>query len=109
MRPSIFIAAATLVIFGFGLAQAHSLASRRLASTASAASAATTVSDVVKKLRPDDEGLVVLLEKNKGSYYLRRDVEAFDTYRKLLEEGLKSKKPVSVTFEPTQLNILEVK
>ncbi|WII72485.1 hypothetical protein QJS83_01205 [Bdellovibrio sp. 22V] len=68
-----------------------------------------TVTDVVKKLREDDEGIVVLFVKTPGSHYLRRDVAAFDDYRKKLEASLSGKKPVSVTIESSQLNILEVK
>lgn len=69
----------------------------------------SVISDVVKKTREDDEGLVVLFVKNTGSYYLRRDVAQFEAYRKKLEESLSAKKPVSVTVEASQLNILEVK
>ncbi len=69
----------------------------------------STLSDTVKKVREDDEGIVILFTKNAGSYYLRRDVTGFDSSKKKLEESLKSKKPVSVTVEPAQLNILEVK
>lgn len=69
----------------------------------------TVVSDVVKKVREDDEGVVVLFVKTSGSYYLRRELEDFAASRKKLEDSLSSKKPVSVTVESTQLNILEVK
>lgn len=69
----------------------------------------TVVSDVVKKIREDDDGVVVLFTKNPGSYYLRRELAEFPASRKKLEESLSAKKPVSVTVEPTQLNILEVK
>lgn len=69
----------------------------------------TVVSDVVKKVREDDEGLVVLFTKTAGSYYLRRELAEFAAGRKKLEDSLSSKKPVSVTVEPAQLNILEVK
>ncbi|KHD88705.1 MAG: hypothetical protein OM95_07855 [Bdellovibrio sp. ArHS] len=65
--------------------------------------------DNIKKIREDDEGIVVLFVKNPGSYYLRRDVENFDGLRKKLDEAFKAKKPVSVTFDAVQLNILEVK
>lgn len=77
--------------------------------TPASADQRSEVSDVVKKIREDDEGLVILFNKNAGSYYLRRDVAEFDVYRKKLEESLVGKKPVSVTYEPSQLNILEVK
>lgn len=75
----------------------------------SLASESKVISDVVKKVREDDEGVVVLFSANSGSYYLRREVSNFASFRKILEESLKSKKPVSVTVEPSQLNILEVK
>ncbi|KYG68586.1 hypothetical protein AZI87_04930 [Bdellovibrio bacteriovorus] len=68
-----------------------------------------SLEDTIKKIREDDEGIVVLFAKNPGSYYLRRDVENFDGLRKKLEEAFKAKKPVSVTFDAVQLNILEVK
>lgn len=68
----------------------------------------TEVSDVVKKIREDDEGIVVLFTKHQGSYYLRRTTEEFDAYRKKLDDSLKSKKPVSVTADQ-ELNIVEVK
>ncbi len=69
----------------------------------------TTVNDVVKKMRDDDEGIVILFVKTPGTYYLRRDVAEFDAYRKKLDESMKEKKPVSVTADSAQLNILEVK
>lgn len=68
----------------------------------------TEVTDVVKKIREDDEGIVVLFTKHQGSYYLRRTTEEFDAYRKKLDDSLKSKKPVSVTADQ-ELNIVEVK
>lgn len=72
-------------------------------------SSKSTFSDTVKKIRDDDEGIVVLFNSNSGSYYLRRDVADFEASKKKLEEAFKSKKPVSVTFDGTELNILEVK
>lgn len=69
----------------------------------------STISDVVKKLRDDDEGVVVNFEKASGSYYLRRDAAGFDGIKKKLEQSMTSKKPVSVTVESSQLNILDVK
>lgn len=68
-----------------------------------------TISDVVKKIREDDEGLVVLFEKNAGSYYLQRANENFARAQASLQKSLKDKKPVSVTVEVADLNILEVK
>lgn len=65
--------------------------------------------DTIKKIRDDDEGIVVLFEKNAGSYYLRRDVADFAGQKKKLEDAFKAKKPVSVTFDSEELNILEVK
>ncbi|MEK2646915.1 hypothetical protein [Bdellovibrio sp. BCCA] len=102
----ILVAAVTLAAtMGMNSAEAHSKARK----PASAEQQRTSVNDVVKKLREDDEGLVVLFVKTSGSYYLRRDVAEFDAYKKKLEESLNGKKPVSVTVEATQLNILEVK
>lgn len=69
----------------------------------------SVISDIVKKVREDDEGVVILFTKNPGSYYLRREISEFDASKKKLEESLASKKPVSVTVDPSQLNILEVK
>lgn len=68
----------------------------------------TEVNDIVKKIREDDEGIVVLFTKHQGSYYLRRTTEEFDVFRKKLDDSLKSKKPVSVTADH-ELNIVEVK
>lgn len=78
-------------------------------SIAAFAESKTILSDTVKKVREDDEGVVVLFTKNSGSYYLRRDNVEFVVQKKKLEDSLSAKKPVSVTVEPTQLNILEVK
>lgn len=85
------------------------IANAKEASAKASAESRNSVNDVVQKIREDDEGLVVLFAKASGSYYLRRDVAQFDVYRKKLEVSKQSKKPVSVTAEPTQLNILEVK
>lgn len=68
-----------------------------------------SILDVVKKIREDDEGLVVLFEKNEGSYYLQRANENFAQAQASLQKSLKDKKPVSVTVEVADLNILEVK
>lgn len=68
-----------------------------------------SITDVVKKVRDDDEGVNILFVKSSGSYYLRRDVADFDSSKKKLDDSLKTKKPVSVTVDPVQLNILEVK
>lgn len=73
------------------------------------AAASSSISDVVKKVREDDEGVVVMFEKTTGSYYLRRDVAEFDALKGKLQDSMKSKKPVSVTVDSAQLNILEVK
>ncbi len=64
--------------------------------------------DTVKKVRADDEGLVVLFSKAIGSFYLRKDNANFDDYKKALEGSLANKKPLSVTVD-SDLNILEVK
>ena len=73
------------------------------------AAGSSQFSDIVKKVREDDEGLVVLFNTNSGSFYLRRDLSAFMNLKSKLEASMKNKKPVSVTIEPVQLNILEVK
>lgn len=65
--------------------------------------------DTIKKIRDDDEGVVILFNANSGSYYLRRDVADFEGLKKKLNEAFKANKPVSVTFDSAQLNILEVK
>lgn len=68
-----------------------------------------SLQDTVKKIREDDEGIVILFVKAQGSYYLKRDVTDFDSLRKKLEVSLKNQKPVSVTFESEHLNIVDVK
>lgn len=74
-----------------------------------AAEAKGVLSDTVKKVREDDDGVVVLFNKNAGSYYLRRDVTGFDGAKKKLQDSFNTKKPVGVTVDSSQLNILEVK
>ncbi|MNJ92851.1 hypothetical protein D3C87_105250 [compost metagenome] len=69
----------------------------------------STLQDTVKKIRDDDEGVVVLFTKAKGNYYLRRDVRDFDASREKLNASLSEKKPVSVIFESETLNIVDVK
>lgn len=88
-----------------------SLSWGQAANKAAAASVGTqpNFQDQVAKLRPDDEGVVVLFEKAKGSYYLPRDTGRFDNLRHILEESLKNKKPVSVTTDASRLNIVDVK
>ena len=68
-----------------------------------------TLKDTVKKIREDDEGVVVLFVKTTGSYYLRRTTANFDALKKKLDESLKSKAEISVTYDSAELNILEVK
>ncbi len=100
-----WILASLFLVSSFAVAQpafAKTL-SRKTAADQSA------ISDTVKKVREDDDGIVILFEKTAGSYYLRRDVPDFDAYKKKLQDSLSSKKPVSVTVDATQLNILEVK
>ena len=77
--------------------------------SSSVAFAQSNISDTVKKVREDDEGVVILFQKTTGSYYLRRDVPEFDAAKKKLQDSLSSKKPVGVTVDASQLNILEVK
>lgn len=74
-----------------------------------ASQAKSTFTDTIKKIRDDDEGSVVLFNANAGSYYLRRDVADFEATKKKLNDAFKANKPVSVTFDSAQLNILEVK
>lgn len=73
-----------------------------------AASDKATISDVVVKMRDDDEGVVVLFSKNTGSYYLKLATANFDNLRKKLDQSLKEKKAITVTAD-SSLNILEVK
>ncbi|HEY1079246.1 MAG TPA: hypothetical protein VGE46_04085 [Bdellovibrio sp.] len=98
----------TLALMVFGMTTMSQAASQPR-KPAAAEEQRTTITDTVKKMRDDDDGVVVLFVKEKGSYYLRRDVAGFDGIRKKLETSLNEKKPVSVTAEATQLNILEVK
>lgn len=76
---------------------------------AASATEKNSFTDTIKKIRDDDEGVVVMFNKEPGSYYLRRDIADFDALREKIEEAFKAKKPVSVTFDGAQLNILEVK
>lgn len=95
--------AALIMPVGFGALAAEAKPTVRVIANDNA-----PIQDSVKKIREDDEGLVILFTKAIGSFYLRRTVEEFDAYRKVLETSLKDKKPVSVTVD-SQLNILEVK
>lgn len=93
-----------LVAVGFTFtAQAHP-PTRVIAQAAS-----KVLKDSVKKIREDDEGVVVLFVKTPGSYYLRRTTANFDALKKKLDESLKSKGEISVTYDSAELNILEVK
>ncbi len=104
-----FIFSALVLGFAFSHVSEAKKEARQVAQEVSAA----TLKDTVKKLREDDEGIVVLFEKDKGSYYLRRDLAEFDACKKQLEVSLKSKAPnrvsVTVSYDSAQLNILEVK
>lgn len=64
--------------------------------------------DSVKKFREDDDGVVVFFTKTKGSYYLRRVNVKFDALKAKLDESLKTKAEISVTYDSAELNILEV-
>lgn len=68
-----------------------------------------SLEDTVKKLRDDDEGVVVLFVNTKGNYYLRRESNDFDADHEKLKASLNEKKPVSVIVETDSLNIVEVK
>lgn len=92
----------------FSFAVEAKTASRGPASEDGAASTSKILKDSVKKVREDDDGVVVLFTKTKGSYYLRRINVKFDALKAKLDESLKSKAEISVTYESTELNILEV-
>lgn len=98
-----------LIAIGFtaimGVSTAHANPTMR---QPAAAAKNTTISDVVKKVRNDEEGIVVLFTKNSGSYYLKNEVAGFDGFEKKLKESLNEKKTVNVTAD-SLLNILEVK
>lgn len=68
-----------------------------------------TVKDVVKKIREDDDGAVIMLKQNQGNYYLRRTHSAFDNTLKKLKQSEKAGTPVTVTADKAELNILDVK
>ena len=105
MKAVLVLVCAILTFVGVNMAEAGlKVKGREVASQGKA-----TLTDTIKKIRDDDEGTVVLFNSNSGSYYLRRDVADFDALKKKLEEAFKNKKPVSVTFDAAQLNILEVK
>jgi biopolymer transport protein ExbD len=82
--------------------------SRGPASEAPAESTSKVLKDTVKKVREDDDGVVILFTKTKGSYYLRRVNVKFDALKVKLDQSLKNKAEISVTYESTELNILEV-
>ncbi|MDG0815269.1 hypothetical protein [Bdellovibrio svalbardensis] len=103
MLSSLFVISSIIVAPGSSARASETSVGRKPASARSA------VYDVVKKVREDDDGVVILFEKNTGSYYLRRDLPEFDVCKKKLQESLSGKKPVSVTVDSSQLNILEVK
>ncbi len=99
---------AAVVAFSF-VSMNTTFAEAKSKKTRSIASESTTFTDTIKKIRDDDEGVVVLFNKTTGSYYLRRDVADFEGLKKKLDDAFTAKKPVSVTFDAAQLNILEVK
>jgi hypothetical protein len=82
--------------------------SRGPASDAPVASTSKILKDSVKKSREDDDGIVYYFSKIKGSYYLRRVNVKFDALKAKLDESLKSKAEISVTYDSVELNILEV-
>lgn len=99
-----FLMAMTLVVtMGVGTSNAGAQVRKP-----TAAAQSSTISDVVKKMRADEEGIVILFTKNAGSYYLKNGVADFDSLRKKLEDSLNGKKTVSVKAD-SSLNILEVK
>jgi hypothetical protein len=82
--------------------------SRGPASDAPAVSTSKVLKDSVKKSREDDDGIVYFFTKTKGAYYLRRVNLKFDALKAKLDESLKSKGEISVTYDSVELNILEV-
>lgn len=68
-----------------------------------------TVKDVVKKVREDDEGVVILLKANSGNYYLRRTHSGFDSALQKLKKSEKSGTAVTLTADKAELNIIDVK
>ncbi|KYG66299.1 hypothetical protein AZI86_04380 [Bdellovibrio bacteriovorus] len=105
MKMVLFLICALFSFVGVNHAQAGlAVKNRQVASQGK-----STFTDTIKKIRDDDEGTVILFNANAGSYYLRRDVADFDAMKKKLNDAFKANKPVSVTFDSTQLNILEVK
>lgn len=104
MKWTVPVAMILVAIMGTRIANADSKIVRQPA----AAVQSSVISDTVKKIREDDEGLVVLFAKNTGSYYLKRNVVEYDRLRKKLEESMNGKKNVNVSAD-SSLHILEVK
>lgn len=68
----------------------------------------SVIKDSVKKTRDDDEGIVVMLGKSQGNYYLRRTHSGFDPLSKKIKTSEKSGAVVSITADK-ELNIIDVK
>lgn len=104
LKRSLVLSVAAVSMSFIWTAQAHTIPTRVIASVES-----KSLKDTVKKIREDDEGVVVLFVKATGSYYLRRTNANFDAIKKKLDESLKAKAAISVTYDSAELNILEVK
>ncbi|MEN0058386.1 MAG: hypothetical protein AAGB31_06090 [Bdellovibrio sp.] len=96
-----------LIVTWMGWSLAEAEAPKK--SVPAAQSTTHTHQDVVKKMRDDEDGVVILFVGKKGSFYLRREEGNFTASYEKLRESFNGKKPVSVTFDSVQLNILEVK
>ena len=105
-RFIVFSVLATALAFSFAVDA--KTPSRGPASDAPVASTSKILKDSVKKSREDDDGIVYYFVKTKGSYYLRRVNVKFDALKAKLDESLKSKGEISVTYDSVELNILEV-
>lgn len=104
MKWTFPVAMILVAMLGIRIANADSKNTRQPA----VAVQSSVILDTVKKIREDDEGLVILFAKNAGSYYLKRNVAEFDRLRKKLEESMNGKKIVNVSAD-SSLYILEVK
>lgn len=67
------------------------------------------VEDTVKNISEDKDGASIAFARTAGNYRLRRTVANYDAKKKSLQNSLSNKKPVSVTVDSSQLNILDVK
>ena len=70
---------------------------------------AKSFTDSVKKVRDDDDGAVAFFTKTQGAYYLKRVHPKYMAFKVQLEESLKNKAAITVTYDSVELNILDVK